>query len=136
MKKTKRGKNPNSIANLKPIKKGEVRNPSGKNGSERRCLWEASFLRYFTQDDIDMEDPNATLAIGGDKAALKECGRTSRINNVWRALYRQANAGSVPAQLFILERAQGAPSSEEAAAISGAARRYRCRRSRGDQPKN
>ena len=32
-KETKRGKNPKSLANLKPIAKGEVRNPQGINGS-------------------------------------------------------------------------------------------------------
>ena len=48
---------PNSFANLRPAKKGEVRNPKGENGSTKSRQREALFARTLDAlDELEDED--------------------------------------------------------------------------------
>lgn len=110
--------NAKSLANLRPpIKKGEVRNPEGKNGSE----WRKSFRDFFAQMDVDIRDAvNGPAAMRGDAEALKRAARTQRIENVWLVCYRRALGGDKGAQEFIIEHMQGMrPQSVEVSGPGG-----------------
>ena len=85
---------PASLANLKPIKPGEVRNPTGKNGRNR-----ADLFRAWAE--------KCPLVIG-DKDK-------SRIENVWEKTYQRAMDGrrkdcGLHAKI-IVEQYQGIPKS-------------------------
>ncbi len=45
----------NSLANLRPARKGEVRNPTGANGSEKSRERESAFMRTLNALD-ELED--------------------------------------------------------------------------------
>jgi hypothetical protein len=83
------------IANLKPIKPGEVRNPTGKNGQE----WLTAFRDYFaTWDSVPVRKGRKAVKIEGERAEL-----------VRRALFMNALAGDTQAQKIITEQLQGRP---------------------------
>ncbi len=49
---------PNSLANLRPAKKGEVRNPKGENGSTKSWQREILLLRTLSAlDELEDEEP-------------------------------------------------------------------------------
>jgi hypothetical protein len=54
-KESKRGKNPKSLANLKPIAKGEIRNPEGHNGS---TLINAIYDRIMAESGVQSDLAN------------------------------------------------------------------------------
>jgi hypothetical protein len=83
---------PASLANLRPIKPGEVRNPTGKNGTNRAALYRA------------WAEKAPTLI--GDK-------EKSRIENVWEKTYQRAmdsrRKDCTLSAKIIVEQYQGVP---------------------------
>jgi hypothetical protein len=83
---------PASMANLRPVKPGEVRNPTGKNGRNRAELFRA------------WAEKSPTLIGDKDK---------SRIENVWEKTYQRAMDGRrkdcTLASKVIIEQYQGIP---------------------------
>lgn len=111
-----------SLANLKPVKKGDPpRNPDGKNGQELRSLFRA----YFMGKDVDLEDPRAKSALDikapDHLDALKKATRTEKFWNVCRAAYRSALSGDKGSQRYIIDQMIGAiPQSVEMTGPGGA----------------
>lgn len=81
------------MANLIPIKPGEVRNATGKNGSE----WLMAF-REFAADVDSMPQGKGKKKIDGERAYL-----------VRLALFRNAIRGETQAQKIFIEQLQGRP---------------------------
>jgi hypothetical protein len=79
------------IANLKPIKPGEVRNPKGKNGSER--------IREFHA----FADELVSVPQGRGKAPLI----VTRAQAARLALFDNVLRGDTPAQKVFIEQLQG-----------------------------
>ena len=53
------GKNPNSLANLRPIQKGEVRNPAGRYGGKNASI--TQFIKEKLQEMADNGKSNAEI---------------------------------------------------------------------------
>lgn len=76
-----------SLANLKPIKKGEVRNPKGRP-PKPRCI------------------PDILKKIGLEKIDTKD-GKITKLEGILRIVYKKAATGDGWAVHFIADRTEG-----------------------------